>query len=218
MPWQVYNSAGQLLQATDLPDSTVTASKLATNAVTNAKVADDAIDSAELVAGSVDTAHIAGSQITNALMADDAIGVAELSATGTASSSTFLRGDNAWAAATSALQSTRVNGSRTIAAGSGTQAITGAGFAPTTMLITALDKVSTFISWGWGDDGNYEAMVESDAGSFTQTDGRLVTVYNSSGGVGFIGVLTSLDADGCTITWTKLGAGLEINYIILFLR
>ena len=38
MPWQVYNSAGQLLQAKDLPDSTVTASKLATNAVTNAYV------------------------------------------------------------------------------------------------------------------------------------------------------------------------------------
>ena len=36
MPWQVYNSAGQLLQATDLPD----------NAVTNAKVANNAIDSA----------------------------------------------------------------------------------------------------------------------------------------------------------------------------
>ena len=70
MPWQVYNSAGQLLQATDLVDGTVTASKLDTNAVTNAKVA------------------------------DDAIGVAELSASGTASNSTFLRGDNAWAAAT----------------------------------------------------------------------------------------------------------------------
>lgn len=34
--------------------------------------------------------------IDNGSMADDAIGVAELSATGTASSSTFLRGDNAW--------------------------------------------------------------------------------------------------------------------------
>ena len=69
MPWQVYNSAGQLLQATDLVDGTVTTGSLATNAVTNAKVA------------------------------DDAIGVAELSASGTASNSTFLRGDNAWAAA-----------------------------------------------------------------------------------------------------------------------
>jgi len=46
----------------------------------------------------VTTAKVNDSQITNALMADDAIGIAELSATGTASSSTFLRGDNAWAA------------------------------------------------------------------------------------------------------------------------
>ena len=29
-------------------------------------------------------------------MADDAVGVAELSATGTASNTTFLRGDNTW--------------------------------------------------------------------------------------------------------------------------
>ena len=40
---------------------------------------------------------VADNAITNAKMNDDAIGVAELSATGTASSSTFLRGDNAWA-------------------------------------------------------------------------------------------------------------------------
>ena len=46
----------------------------------------------------VTTAKVDDSQITNVLMADDAIGIAELSATGTASSSTFLRGDNAWAA------------------------------------------------------------------------------------------------------------------------
>ena len=39
-------------------------------------------------AGSIDNEHLA----------DDAVGVAELSATGTASSSTFLRGDNSWTA------------------------------------------------------------------------------------------------------------------------
>ena len=48
MAWEVYNSDGQLLQATDLPDDAVTISKL--------------------------------------------------SATGTANNSTFLRGDNTWAA------------------------------------------------------------------------------------------------------------------------
>ena len=42
---------------------------------------------------------IANNAITNAKVADDAIGLAELSATGTASSSTFLRGDNSWASA-----------------------------------------------------------------------------------------------------------------------
>ena len=37
--------------------------------------------------------------IDNGCMADDAIAIADLAATGTPSSSTFLRGDNAWAAA-----------------------------------------------------------------------------------------------------------------------
>ena len=48
--------------------------------------------------GSVATAQLAALAVTNAKVADDAIGVDELSATGTASSSVFLRGDNAWAA------------------------------------------------------------------------------------------------------------------------
>ena len=43
---------------------------------------------------------VADNAISNAKMADDAVGLAELSASGTASSSTFLRGDNAWAAVT----------------------------------------------------------------------------------------------------------------------
>jgi hypothetical protein len=38
-------------------------------------------------------------KVTSGVLADDAVGVASLSATGTASASTFLRGDNAWASA-----------------------------------------------------------------------------------------------------------------------
>ena len=49
--------------------------------------------------GTVDADALATNAVANAKVADDAIGLAELSATGTASSSTFLRGDNAWAAA-----------------------------------------------------------------------------------------------------------------------
>ena len=50
-------------------------------------------------AGGIATAALADDAVTLAKMADDAVGVAQLSATGTASSSTFLRGDNSWAAA-----------------------------------------------------------------------------------------------------------------------
>ena len=50
-----------------------------------------------LGANSVDSDQYVDTSIDNAHLADDAVGIAELSATGTASSSTFLRGDNAWA-------------------------------------------------------------------------------------------------------------------------
>jgi len=49
------------------------------------------------LSGTASNAQIVANAVGNAEMADDAIGVAELSATGTASSSTYLRGDNAWA-------------------------------------------------------------------------------------------------------------------------
>ena len=68
------------------------------NSVTSAKIVDGTIVTADLADDAVATAKIADDAITNALMADDAVGVAQLSASGTASSSTFLRGDNSWAA------------------------------------------------------------------------------------------------------------------------
>ena len=49
-------------------------------------IADDAIGASQIAANAVG----------NSEMADDAVGVAELSATGTASATTYLRGDNAW--------------------------------------------------------------------------------------------------------------------------
>jgi len=50
--------------------------------------------------GTTDADALASNAVTNVKVADDAIGVAELSATGTASSSTYLRGDNSWATVT----------------------------------------------------------------------------------------------------------------------
>ncbi|MDP7368312.1 MAG: hypothetical protein QGH83_13770, partial [Candidatus Pacebacteria bacterium] len=60
-------------------DSIVDTAGITDDAVTAAKIAANAVDSSEIAAGSVDIAH--------------------LSASGTAGSGNFLRGDNSWTAA-----------------------------------------------------------------------------------------------------------------------
>jgi hypothetical protein len=50
-----------------------------------------------ITAAAVGTTELADNAVTNVKVADDAIGIAELSATGTPSSTTYLRGDNTWA-------------------------------------------------------------------------------------------------------------------------
>ena len=80
-------------------DGSIVAAKMAANSVDSDSYVDGSIDAVHLSANSVDSDAYVDGSIDNAHLADDAVGVAELSATGTASSSTFLRGDNAWAAA-----------------------------------------------------------------------------------------------------------------------
>ena len=59
---------------------------MALTQISTAGVKDDAVTAGKIPANAVG----------NSELADDAVGIAELSATGTASSSTFLRGDNSW--------------------------------------------------------------------------------------------------------------------------
>ncbi len=77
-------------EITVVGDLSVSSNKLAPNAVTTGKISPGAVESTDL----------ADNAVTNAKVADDAVGVAELSATGTASASNFLRGDNSWTAVT----------------------------------------------------------------------------------------------------------------------
>ena len=58
------------------------------------------LDGSANTIGGLAVGGVPDNTIDNGCLADDAVGIADLSATGTASSSTFLRGDNAWAAVT----------------------------------------------------------------------------------------------------------------------
>ena len=81
-------------------DGSVSTSVLGNSSVTTAKIAPDAVTSIEIATDAVGTTEIAANAVGNSEMADDAVGVAELSATGTASATTFLRGDNSWGTVT----------------------------------------------------------------------------------------------------------------------
>ena len=59
---------------------------------------DDTVSTAKIQDDAVTAAKIDANAVGNSAMADDAVGIAELSATGTASATTFLRGDNSWSA------------------------------------------------------------------------------------------------------------------------
>ena len=101
---------GDVVDFGEPSDDSVSATKIQDDAVTTDKILDDAV-TADKLANSINTEIAANTaKVTNAThtgdvtgataltIAADAVDIAMLSATGTADATTFLRGDNAWAA------------------------------------------------------------------------------------------------------------------------
>ena len=175
---------------------------MALTQIKSGAIADDAIDSSTYIDGSIDNAHLADDavdsdqyvdgSIDNAHLADDAVGVAELSATGTASSSTFLRGDNAWAAAGGGkiLQVVEVKHT-------GTSSFTSTTYADYSALNTSIiaatgSKIIVLIvikfmclgeaSIGYGNQANFGLKVMRSDDGFSSDTNDLYTSRSDSGG------------------------------------
>jgi len=187
-------------------DGSIVAAKMAANSVDSDSYVDGSIDAVHLSANSVDSDAYVDGSIDNAHLADDAVGVAELSATGTASSSTFLRGDNAWVAA-GGLTSQIVQVQYDIATADGTLAITGAGFAPETVIV--FSTVSSTPKWGFGmgtkTDDDYRCTVNNynNSADNAAPESQIVSVYTGNEPTMAQAVIDSWDADGITLSWTK---------------
>ena len=95
-----YSVSGTTLTTTSTVTSGIVIDTWIIHDAGNAPVIEDnSIVTAKIANSQVTADKLDTNAVTNVKVADDAIGVAELSATGTASSSTYLRGDNSWAAA-----------------------------------------------------------------------------------------------------------------------
>jgi len=88
------------------------------------------------------SADILDSAITTAKIANGAVTIADLSATGTASSSTFLRGDNVWGAAGGKFESALLHVRDEKASGTGGGTFTSGSFQTRTLNTSVTNEIS----------------------------------------------------------------------------
>jgi hypothetical protein len=134
--------------------------------VTADDIPDNSITSAKILDGVITIADIGANAVGNSEMADDAVGVAELSATGTASNTTFLRGDNSWQTAGSTSASDLTSGTLPIAR-IADGAVTAAKVAADVATQAELDTVSTVASAALPKAGGTMTGNIAHAGDFT---------------------------------------------------
>ena len=178
-------------------DNSVSTNKLANDAVTSAKIATGAVGTAEIATDAVDTAEIAA----------NAVGIAELSATGTASATTFLRGDGAWQSADPAADSIVNSQIKSDAAIAQTKLanvakFTRAGTAPTspapvtgdTWYDTATDAMKVWSGATWSFMGGLTSYTGGSYTTYTYNSVDYgVRTFTSSGVFGVTGSIGTID-------------------------
>jgi hypothetical protein len=143
---------------------------------------------------SVTTAKIATDAVTNIKVADDAIGIAELSATGTASASNYLRGDNSWAS---------------VAADTNDKVSVSANDTTPSYLNGKL-VAGTNISLTEGNDGGDETLTAAFTGNLNASVINAGTVATARLGTGTADGTTFLRGDQ---TYAAAGGGLVLQTV-----
>jgi len=171
-------------------------------------IPDDAIDSEHYVAGSIDNEHLADDAVDSDELASGAVDIDHLSATGTASSSTFLRGDNSWVVPTDTntmgsgftVSATTDSNATTITQGDDLMFTAGTGITTETTADGTVTIASTVTDTNtMGSGFTVSATTDSNATTITQGDDLMFTAGT--------GITCETTADGTvTISNTVSGA------------
>lgn len=97
-----------------------------------------------------------------------------------------------------------VNFSRAMNTATGTQAITGVGFTPTVVIFFSNNDATYQFSWGMDNVTLPQCIYQSGA-TGSSSGGASIALLDGAGN-NQTAKITSLDADGFTLTWTKTGA------------
>lgn len=104
---------------------------------------------------------------------------------------------------------------RTDSAGSGDQALTGAGFTPTWALFGCVVNNTALWSWGAIDqDGAMCSIIARSSTRHIRATTRVCALDDETNAMN--AVWKSWDADGVTITWTKENDGHTTDFVVLF--
>ncbi|HYH68335.1 MAG TPA: hypothetical protein VD866_26820 [Urbifossiella sp.] len=111
---------------------------------------------------------------------------------------------------------------RNLATASGSQAVTGVGFKPRAVVFLACVDGSVKASWGLDTLAAVYSVASNAsnvAGNFVHSAAGSITVITGTGGSDYgQAVVSSFDADGFTLAWTKGGAATgtaEVGYLAL---
>jgi hypothetical protein len=182
--------------------STITFSS---NLVTN-----DVIDFIQILGDVLDLGVPSDATVTTAKLADSSVSLAKLTASGTKDATTFLRGDNTFAATSSTISSQMIQVTYDISTANGNLAITGVGFAPETVI--SYQTVSNTPKWSFGmgtkPDNDYHCTVNNYLNNADNAaeEARLISVYTSANPDRAQANIGSWDSDGITLAWTKTGS------------
>ena len=202
-----------------MADDAIDSDQIADDAVDNAHLADDAVDSDQIADGAVDNVHLADDAVDSDELAAGAVDIAHLSASGSAGSSTFLRGDNSWVTPTDT--DTTYSAGSSSALGlikledDATQTTAASAITTTSSRTYGLQINSSgqgVVNVPWTDTDTNTMGAGFTVSATTDTNATTITVGEDLMFTAGTGVTCETTADG-TVTIANVGYGKQTIYV-----